>query len=235
MIGSLTGMPITESSTGVRRPLDPTPAAVLARVLPRWRARVSPRFSSAEVDDFVRGNWAALQALVTGALARRKAERGELPDTAVEFAAYDVLAARHRRRGDQRDRTVLAWLFVQIDQRIAAGEHEFVAMRNFGAAFIAMRAEAILLRRAGWDPVLLFLATPAVAFVVSGAVAAVRELWGGVAIHPDRRGTLNQLFFDMNRAEKRILEFREASDITPEAEDGVERLAEALWRFARAA
>lgn len=215
--------------------VDRTPAAALERVLPRWRARVSPRFSSAEIDAFVRANRAALEALVAGSLARRKAERGELPDTAVEFAAYDPIVAWNRRHNAGSNRAILAWLRVRIETMITRGQREGLVLRGFAIPFVDMRAEAILLRKAGWDPVVLFLDRPAVAFVIADAVAAVRDIEGRVAIHLDRRGALNQLFFELNRAEKWIADLHEVSDVQPDTTESLQRFAESLWRRARAA
>ena len=216
----------------VDRETGATPAGALARVLPRWRVRVAPRFSAAEIDDFVHRNHATLEALVAGSLARRRAERGELPDTAVEFAAYDPIVAWNRRHNAGSDRAILAWLRVRIETMIGRGQHEGLVLRAFAIPFVDMRAEALFLQRSGWDPVVLFLEKPAVAFVIAGAVAAVRDLEGRVAIHPDRRGRLNHLFFELNRAEKAIADFHEASDI-PDTDQRLDHFAKSLWRHAR--
>ena len=218
----------------VDRETGATPAAALARVLPRWRARVFPRFSAAEIDAFVHRNHAALETLVAGSLARRRAERGELPDTAVEFAAYDPIVAWNRRHNAGSDRAILAWLRVRIETMIGRGQREGLVLRAFAIPFVGMHAEALFLQRSGWDPVVLFLEKPAVAFVIAGAVAAVRDLEGRVAIHPDRRGRLNHLFFELNRAEKLIADFHEASDI-PDTAQRLDHFAKSLWRHARTA
>lgn len=218
----------------VDRETGATPAAALARVLPRWRARVSPRFSAAEIDDFARRNHAALETLVGEVLARRRAERGEFPDTAVEFAAYDPIVAWNRRHNAGSDRAILAWLRVRIETMIGRGQREGLVLRAFAIPFVDMRAEALFLQRSGWDPVVLFLGQPAVAFVIAGAVAAVRDLEGRVAIHPDRRGRLNNLFVDLNDVEKAITDFHEASDI-PDAAQRLDHFAKSLWRHARTA
>ena len=218
----------------VDRETGATPAAALARVLPRWRARVSPRFSAAEIDEFVHRNHAALETLVAGSLARRRAERGELPDTAVEFAAYDPIVAWNRRHNAGSDRAILAWLRVRIETMIGRGQHEGLVLRAFAIPFVDMRAEALFLQRSGWDPVVLFLEKPAVAFVIAGAVAAVRDLEGRVAIHPDRRGRLNHLFFELNRAEKLIADLHEASDV-PDTAQRLDQFAKSLWRHVRTA
>lgn len=210
-----------------------TPAAALARVLPRWRARVSSRFAAAEIDDFIRRHRQALEALVAGALARRKAERGELPDTAVEFAAFDPIVAWNRRHNAGSDRAIFAWLRVRVETMIARGQPEPLVLRSFAVPFVDMRAEAIVLRKAGWDPVVLFISQPAVAFVVGGAVVALRDFEGRVAIHPDRRGRLNQLFFDLERAEKWIGAVHEASDTPFDTTERLQRFAESLWTRAR--
>lgn len=218
----------------VDRETGATPAAALARVLPRWRARVSPRFSAAEIDEFVHRNHAALEALVAEVLARRRAERGELPDTAVEFAAYDPIVAWNRRHNAGSDRAILAWLRVRIETMVGRGQREGLVLQAFAIPFVDMRAEALFLQRSGWDPVVLFLEKPAVAFVIADAVAAVRDFEGRVAIHPDRRGRLNHLHFELNRAEKAIADFHEASDI-PDTAQRLDHFAKSLWRHARTA
>ena len=50
-----------------------TPAAVLDRILPRWRASLPSRYSADYVDGFIRRNRPALEAFVASAMARRRA------------------------------------------------------------------------------------------------------------------------------------------------------------------
>jgi hypothetical protein len=209
-------------------------AMVLERLLPRWRAKLPARFSAADVDGFIRRNRATLEIVVARALARRKAGRGELPDTADEFAAYDPLVARGRPLSSGSDRDIIAWLGEQIQSRSAEGHPASLVVLGFGVRFVDMRAEALFLHKTGWDPVVLFLDSPAVAFIVADKVAAVRDLMGNLAIHPDRRGRLNHLHFDLNRAEKRVIDFHDTSDIELNTIERLERFAEALWSYARA-
>ena len=49
-----------------------TPADVLDRVLPRWRATLASHYSTADLDGFVRRNRHALESLVSDAMTRRR-------------------------------------------------------------------------------------------------------------------------------------------------------------------
>jgi hypothetical protein len=82
-----------------------------------------------------------------------------------------------------------------IDKDFAAGYFERTVMSNLGLEYVDTRAEAILLRKRSWDAVPLLLDRPALAVVAGSSVVALRDSMGRLAIHPDRRGTLNQLPF----------------------------------------
>jgi hypothetical protein len=84
------------------------PAEVLERLLPRWRAKLPPGYSPQTVDGFIRRRRAELEGLVVQALARRKAEAGEVPDTADDFAAYNPIVDRERRHDADSDKAVVA-------------------------------------------------------------------------------------------------------------------------------
>jgi len=49
-----------------------TPADVLNRVLPRWRATLSPRYTTADLDGFIRRNRDLLESIVSDAMTRRR-------------------------------------------------------------------------------------------------------------------------------------------------------------------
>lgn len=57
-----------------------TPAAVLDRVLGRWRARLPATYSPEAIDGFIRRNRPALETVVDRAMKARRAKRGSLPD-----------------------------------------------------------------------------------------------------------------------------------------------------------
>jgi hypothetical protein len=57
-----------------------TPASVLDRVLPRWRATLASRYTSGDLDSFIERNRAALEILVGQAMTRqRSSARGQTP------------------------------------------------------------------------------------------------------------------------------------------------------------
>lgn len=211
------------------------PAEILERLLPRWRATLPPSYSPATIDGFVRRHRGELEDLVVLALARRKAEAGEAPDTAVEFAAYNPIVERERPLDAGTDKAVLVRLMKLIDKDFAAGYAERTVLSNLGLEYVDTRAEAIMLRTlGGWDAVPLLLDSPALGFVLDGSVVAVRDSMGRLAIHPDRRGTLNQIYFDLSKVEDKILHLREDMDLEWNTKERLDRYARSLWRRARA-
>jgi hypothetical protein len=170
-----------------------TRKTTLETVLARWRTRLPPGTSPAAFDAFVQRNRPALEDMV----ARKAATRGELPETAREFAAYDPLVARERARDAEPDERVWQRLSVQFDRRVRRGMKALEALANFGLDYVNARGEALLLQGAGWDALALLLARPALAVLAAGSVVAVRDTFGRLAIHPGRRGTLNHLHADL--------------------------------------
>ena len=73
-----------------------TPAAVLDKLLPRWRAKLPPRFSPEFIDGFITRNRSALEAVVSRAMMLRGVKRGASPGTPEAFAAYGRLVQRER-------------------------------------------------------------------------------------------------------------------------------------------
>jgi hypothetical protein len=65
-----------------------TPAAVLDKVLPRWRAKLPPRFSQEFIDGFVTRNRGALEGVVACAMMLRRVKRGASPGTPEAFVTY---------------------------------------------------------------------------------------------------------------------------------------------------
>jgi hypothetical protein len=208
-------------------------AVVLDALMARWRAGL-PRRYDAHVDGFLVRNRAKIEAVVAGTIARRQANRGERPETAEEFAAYDPIVARERPHSAAPHKTILVRLMKRIDAELAEGYRELSVYNNLGLEYIDTHAEAILLRNIGWDAVPLLLEAPVLAVVSDGTVVALRDTMGGLAIHPDRRGTLNRLFGDLDRAERKIIELREVIGIETDTKDRLASYAKALWKRARA-
>ncbi len=207
------------------------PAEVLERLLPRWRARISARHAPAVADGFVRRHREALAALVAQAL---RARVGERPDTAEDFAAYDPIVARERRRDASTDKAVLEQLMRQVDADFRRGYREQLILTNYGLEYVETRAEAIVLRAYGWDAVPLLLVRPALAVVAAGMTVALRDWFGRLAIHPARRGTLNHLFADIDRVETKVQDLRQALALPHDTKERLARHAQALWKRARA-
>ena len=122
-----------------------TPAQLLERLLPRWRARLGASYPPAYVDGFIRRNREALEASVAQLLLRRRAEVGDTPHTGEEFAAYDPVVARERKQDAGTDRAVLERLMQRIDADFRAGYREQLLLVNFGLEYVETRAEAIVL------------------------------------------------------------------------------------------
>ncbi len=207
-------------------------AEVIERLLPRWRAQISARHAPAEVDGFIRRHREALEALVAQVL---RSGGGERPDTAEDFAAYDSIIARERRRDAGTDKAVLEQLMRQVDADFRRGYREELILTNFGLEYVETRAEAIVLRAYGWDAVPLLLVRPALAVVAAGMTVALRDWFGRLAIHPARRGTLNHLHFDIDRVETEVQDLRQALDLPHDTSERLARHAQALWKRARAA
>jgi hypothetical protein len=166
-------------------------------------------------------------------LARRGAEGGEAPELLVDFQAYDVVAAVQRSVDAQSDPQVLRELWRQVDAQFAEGYNELSVFHNFAVEYIDARTEAIFLRAAGWDVVPLLLERPALAIVAGGHVVAVRDWRGWLKIHPERRGTLNHLFAELDRAEEKLLALRESLGLERNTKERLLKYATATWKHAR--
>jgi hypothetical protein len=80
----------------------------------------------------------------------------------------------------------------------------------------------------------LLLDRPALAIVAASTVVALRDSMGILAIHPDRRGTLNQIHFDLSKVETKIMHLREDMNLEWNTKERLDRYARSLWRRARA-
>ncbi len=212
---------------------DMTAAEFLEGFLPRWRSGLSPKLVPF-VEGFLRRQRGVLEVLAQRTLAGLRASRGELPDTIIEFAAYDPIVARERRLDAQSDAAVLRRFREHIEARIALNlEPARTVLAMLGDEYVDTRTEAILLRQGGWDAVPLLLRKPALAVVLQGAVVAVRDTWGRMSIHPLKRGELNHLRADVDKAEIHTGHLRDTVDIENRTTDGLLRNARALWSSAR--
>jgi hypothetical protein len=209
--------------------------ADIDRFLDRWRATLPPAFAPEYVDGFMRRHRGELHALVLKTLARRGAEGGEAPELLADFLAYDAVAAAQRIVDAQPDPQVMRELMRHVDAQFAQGHNELSVFHNFAVEYIDARTEAIFLRDAGWDVVPLLLERPALAIIAGGHVIAVRDWRGWLKIHPERRGTLNHLFADVDRAEEKLLRLRDELDLERDTKERLMKYATATWKHARKA
>lgn len=205
---------------------------VVATLLPRWRATLPSGVSPADADAFVARHLSPLLVLVTGALAALDGRGG--PRTAEDFAAFDLLVPPNRRRDESPDEAVLERVLRRVNAVLAEGYGELGVLQNQGREYVDVRAEAILLRKSGWDAVPMLSMLPALAIVIGGSVAAVRSSSGTLSIHPARAGTLNHLHAAVFKVEARIVELADQIDVVPNTRERLARYAAQLWDLARA-
>lgn len=204
----------------------------LTVLLPRWRASMPASVAPVAVEQFVRRHRSTLLGLVADAL---RAAEGRMPTTAAEFAAYNALVARERPRDAQPDDVVIRRVLRRVDAVLAEGYAERVTVRNHGQEYVDARAEALILRDAGWDAVPLLTTLPALAIVVGGGVVAVRDSMGAMTIHPARTGTLNHLYYAVIKAEQRVIEFADELEIYADTRERLAHYAARIWDRVRAA
>ena len=203
--------------------------------LARWQATLSPAFAPAYVDGYFRRHRAEIEAIVVHALAERAARRGERPEDAADFLAYDAVVAAQRLVDGRPDSQVVKQLMRNVDAQFSEGYAEWAVYGNFAVEYVDTRTEAILLRDAGWDVVPLLLDSPALAIIAGGHLVALRDPMGWLNIHPDRRGTLNHLYADIRRVEEKTVEMRGVVGIQPNTKERLTKYAFAMWRRARKA
>lgn len=209
-----------------------TPEDVLARVLPRWRASLPVSVSPADAEAFIARQRGPLLALITRALTALDGRGG--PRTAEDFAAFDLLLPPNRLRDAGPDEAVIARVLRRVNAVLAQGYGELGVLQNQGREFVDVRAEAILVRKSGWDAVPLLTILPALAIVVGGSVVAVRSSNGTLGIHPARAGTLNHLHAAVFKAETRIVDLADEIEVVPNTRERLARYAMELWDRARA-
>lgn len=197
-----------------------TPAAALAKLLPRWRAKLPPRFSAEFIDAFIVRNRSALEAVVARAILLRGVKRGAAPESAEAFAAYGRIVDRERPKDANDDKVVLERMRGRLANRKS---HTTMQVH------VEVRATALLLRNAGWDAVMLLLHEPAIGVVADNRVVGVVDVNGvlHVADGFDRRERLQA---DLEAAHATVAAL--ARDL---GESKFDRFALALWARARGA
>ncbi|MBL9102489.1 MAG: hypothetical protein JNL82_16125 [Myxococcales bacterium] len=211
---------------------DMTATEFLESFLPRWQAGLSPRLAPS-VERFLRLHRGVLEVLTQRALAGLRARRGELPDTVIEFAAFDPVVARERILSSQSDDAVLRQLRRWIFERMARGESEADVLTRYVDPYITARTEAILMWYAGHDAVPLMLRKPVLAVTEAGSVVAVRDPHGKVALHPLRSDALQHVWFDFKKAGIRAAYLFEEADQDRSTADEFLRFAGVVWGLAR--
>jgi hypothetical protein len=156
-----------------------TPAAALDKLLPRWRSKLPPRFSPEFIDGFITRNRSALEAVVARAMLLRGVKRGAPPETSEAFAAYGRLVERERPKDADEDKAVLHRVRARLEKMKGRARVEPQAAL---LVYVEARAEAMLLRQAGWDAVPLLLREPAIAVVSGDVVVGVVDVLGALQI-----------------------------------------------------
>jgi hypothetical protein len=201
-----------------------TPTAVLDKLLPRWRAKLPPRFSPEFIDGFVTRNRDALEAVVARAMMLRGVKRGASPETPEAFVAYGRLVERERPKDADVDKAVLQRVRARLEKMKGRARVEPEAAL---LVYVEARAEAMLLRQAGWDAVPLLLREPAIAVLLGNAVVGVVDVVGAlhVAAGFDRA---EQLRSDLEAAHTKVEAL--AREL---GESRFERFALGLWTRVR--
>ena len=207
-------------------------AAILDKLLPRWRAALPAEYSPEYVDGFIRRNRGDLEAFVAHAMTLHRAKRGLPPRSAEEFAAYQALVEREQRHDDTLESEVLARAVKWLDRRFtrAANDVARAEALEMAAEFAVMVAEAILLRAAGGQAMPLMLRQPVLAILDMGALIALRDWAGQVLIAPAFQGDPAELRARLTSAHEQVLRLREGIIDASR----FDRHARALWERARA-
>jgi hypothetical protein len=131
-------------------------------MLARWREALPVRFSPHVVAGFLDRNGVVVGRMFAVAAGRRTARRGESPDAVEAFEAYtdlvNALPIAERSLAPSSDGAVLKQLLALVDADLKDGDR--TAIQNVGVQYIDTRAEALVMRRSGWDVVALMTASP---------------------------------------------------------------------------
>jgi hypothetical protein len=203
------------------------PAEALEKMLPAWRAGLPADYAADFIDEFVARNQTVLLALVERALTTRRVKRGLLPRNPAEFAAYGKLVPRERARDAEPDDEVLRQLLEFTNSSRKAKDR--VAREVAGYLYARRRAEAMVLRREGWDAVPMMVRDPALVIVEADQAIAVMDVMREVSV-ASGFVRARELRNDLAKIYKHIGEV--SSDIN---EPRLERFALALWSRIRGA
>ena len=214
------------------RAFEMTAAEFLEGFLPRWRAALPTRLAPF-AERFLRLNRGVLEVLTQRSLAALRARRGELPDTVIEFAAYDPVVAHEQILSSRSDDAVLRQLRRRLHELMARGESEADVLARFAEPYVTVRTEAILLWYAGWDAVPLMRRTPVLAVTETESVVAVRDARGKIVLHPLRTDALQHLWMDFKKAAIRAAYLGQEVDQDTSTMDGLLQFAGAVWGLAR--
>jgi len=131
-------------------------------VLTRWREALPARYSPKVVAGFLQRHRVVVDRISAVAAGRRTARRGESPDDVEAFEAYtdlvNALPIAERALAPSSDGSVLKQLLALVDADLKDGDRG--AIQNVGVQFIDTRAEALVMRRSGWDVLALMTASP---------------------------------------------------------------------------
>ena len=212
-----------------RAPL--TPEVFLERVIVQWRQNLPPRYTPAEVDGFIERERPQLLRVVGEAMALRRAQRGSPPRSAREFAGYTEFAKSERPKDAQADDAILRRLRRRMTKLAGADPSPEVqrAADSFAHDFATLRAEALVLRREGWDAIALLGRRPALALLSADAVVAVRDADGRFHPYPQLEAASAGMRAAWESAQREVatLESR------PDSSTPIEDYAAALWARAR--
>jgi hypothetical protein len=215
-----------------------TPAQALDQIIPGWTASMADKYSPAFIVNLVSKHRASLEEMVAAVLGAERLKKGKRPKYDYDFAAYAALVPEERALDDQPDDVVVR----RIQQRMTRMVERAVAKADAEArddaraqaeaealemalTFIRMRAEAVLLREAGWDAVPLLRRYPSLVVMARESTAAIRD-WRGTVHLRAGFAALGPITVE---TEKKIA----AIEVTASG-SRIDRYAMAFWARARA-
>ena len=168
-----------------------TPAQALDQIIPGWTASMAEKYSPTFIINLVSKHRASLEEMVAAVLGSERLKKGKRPKYDYDFAAYAALVPEERALDDQPDDVVVRRIQQRMTKLVeravaqaeAEGKAEVRAQAEADAfemalTFIRMRAEAVLLRKAGWDAVPLLRRYPSLVVMARDSTAAIRG-WRG--------------------------------------------------------
>ena len=229
---SVTGK--TPADAGAASPSGPmTPEVFLERVIVQWRSNLPPRYTAEEIDGFIARERPQLLRVVGEAMALRRAQRGSPPRNAREFAGYTEFAKTEQLKDAKSDDAILNRLRRRMTKLVGADPSLEVqrAADSFAHDFVTLRAEALVLRREGWDALPLLGRRPALALLSAQSVVAVRDASGRFHVFPELKAPSE----DMRRAWESAQREVATLESRPDSSTPIEEQAATLWARAREA